>query len=179
MEHTSKSCENVGARLFKDPTLTGVFPLPPPNITPINMISVRSDPWVLPPTNHIESWDDMMLLSPAELNYIKIVAASTPPPKHALSSRALDSYVHSPWLGDEATSDPLKEIFPSDEAIIETMSLEDSPWFDHHHRSSFFPAHQDMLTCLEWFAPCLPSQPLQTPIQIYQVFYEGNMGNIT
>ena len=47
VEHTSKSFEGVGARLFKDLTLMGVFPLPPPNLTPINMISVRSDPYVL------------------------------------------------------------------------------------------------------------------------------------
>jgi len=178
VEHTSRSCENVGARLFKDPPLMGVFPLPPPNLASINMISVRFDSWVLPPANQIESWGDRMPLSPAELNYIEIVAVSAPPPEPAFSSRALDSYVHSPWLRDDATSDPLQEIFPSDEAIIETMSLEEPPWLDHHHRSSFLPAPQDMLTCLERFAPCLASQPLQTPIQIYQVS-EGNMGNIT
>ena len=49
VEHTSKSYESVGARIFKDPALMGVFPLPPPNVTPINMITIRSDPWVLPP----------------------------------------------------------------------------------------------------------------------------------
>ena len=78
-----------------------------------------------------------------------------------------------------ASSDTLKEIFPYDEAIIETMSLEEPPWSDHHHRSSFLPTHREILTCLEWFDPHLPSQPLQTPIQIYQVSSEGNMENIT
>jgi len=179
MEHASKSCENVGAGLFKDPVLMGVFSLPPPNLASVNMISVHSDPWVLLPTGQIESWGEMMPLSPAELNYIEIVAASAPPDGPAPLSRVLDSYVHSPWLGDEATSDPLKEIFPSDEAIIETMSLEEPPWSDSHHRSSFLPTHREMVTCLERFAPCLPLQPLQTPIQIYQVSFEGNMGNIT
>ncbi|MCY6488209.1 hypothetical protein, partial [Actinobacillus pleuropneumoniae] len=29
------------------------------------------------------------------------------------------------------------------------------------------------------FSPCLPSQPLQTPIQVYQVSFKGNMGNLT
>lgn len=169
----------MGAGLFKDPALMCVFPLPPPNLASVNMISVRSDPWFLPPTCQIELCGDIMPLSPAELNYIEIVAASTSPSKPTPSSRALDSYVHSPWLGDDATLDPLKEIFPSDEAIIETMSLEEPPWSDSHHRYSFLPTHRDMLTCLERFAPCLPSQPLQTPIQIYQVSSEGNMGNIT
>ena len=52
----------------------------------------------------------MMPLSPAELNYVEIVAASAPPPEPAPPSSVPDSYAHSPWLGDEATSDPLKEI---------------------------------------------------------------------
>lgn len=156
----------------------GVFPLPPPNLTPINMISMRSDPWVLPLANQIESWGDMMPLSPTELNYIEIVAASAPAPEPALPSGVPDLYDHFPWLGDDATSGPLKEVFPSDEAIIETMSLEEPPWSDHHHRSSFLPAHQEMIAFLERFASCIPSSPLQTPIQIYQVSSEGNMGNI-
>ena len=156
VEHTSKSLESVGSGLFKDPTLMGVFPLPPSNLAPINMIYVRSDPWVLPLTNQEDSWGDMMPLSPAELNYVKIVAASAPPAEPALPSSVPDSCVHLPWLGDEATSDPLKEIFPSDEAIIETMSLEEPPWSDHHHRSSFLPTHQEMIACLERFALCIP-----------------------
>eukprot|EP00253_Pinus_taeda_P029891 PITA_29891 len=49
VEHTSVPLESVGAGLFKDPTLMGVFSLPPPNIASINMIFVRSDAWVLPP----------------------------------------------------------------------------------------------------------------------------------
>ena len=143
------------------------------------MITVRPDPWILPPTDQVESWGDEMPLSPAELNYVEIIAASAPSLEPAPSSKVPDLYAPSPWLGDEASSDPLKEIFPSDEAIIETMSLKEPPWKDHHHRSSFLPVHQDMLTCLEWFSPCLPFQPLQTPIQIYQVSSKGNMGNVT
>ena len=135
VEHTSKSLVSVGAGLFKDPSLMGVFPLPPLNLAPVNMISVRSDPWVLPPLNQEDSWGDMMPLSPTELNYIEIVAASAPPPEPAFLSSVPDSYDHFPWLGDEATSDPLKESFPSNEAIIETMYLEELPWLDHHHRS--------------------------------------------
>ncbi|MCY6488483.1 hypothetical protein, partial [Actinobacillus pleuropneumoniae] len=83
----------------------------------------------------IESWGDMMLLSPAELNYVEIVAALSSSPEPAPLSGVPDSYDHFPWLGGDATSDPLKEMFPSDEAIIETMSLEEPPWADHHHRS--------------------------------------------
>ena len=164
VEHTSKSLVSVGVGLFKDPSLMGVFPLPPPNLAPVNMISVRFDPWVLPPLNQEDSWGEMMPLSPAELNYIEIVAASAPPPEPAFPSSVPDSYDHFPWLGGEATSDPLKESFPSDEAIIETMSLEELPWLDHHHRSSFLPPHSEMVACLKRFASCVPSPPLQTPV---------------
>ena len=86
---------SVGAGIFKDPALMGVFSLPPPNVAPINMIFVHSDPWVLPPTDQTESWGDEMPLSPAELNYIEIVSASTPSFESTPLSRALDSYVQS------------------------------------------------------------------------------------
>ena len=103
VEHTSKSYESLGAGLFKDPSLMGVFPLPPPNVASINMITIRSDPWILPPTDQVESWGNEMQLSPAELNYVKIVAASAPSPEPAPPSKVPDSYAPSPWLGDETS----------------------------------------------------------------------------
>lgn len=139
VENTSISFKSVGAGLFKDPALMGVFSLPPPNLASISMILVRSDPWVLPPIDQIESWGEEMSLSPAELNYIEIAVVSAPPVESASLRRALDSYDYSPWLGECASLDPLKEIFPSDEGIIETMSLKEPPWFNLHHRSSFLP----------------------------------------
>jgi hypothetical protein len=179
VEHTSSSLVSVGAGLFKDPSLMGVFPLPPPNLASVNMITAHTDPWVLPPVHHEDSWGEMMPLSPAELNYIEIVAASASTSEPAIPGSVPDSPETFPWLGEKATSDPLKESFPSDEAIIETMSPEELPWSDHHHRSSFLPPHSEMATCLGRFASCLPHIPLQTPIQLYQVSSEGNMGNIT
>ena len=143
------------------------------------MITVCFDLWILPPIDQVESWGDEMSLSSAELNYVEIIAASAPSPEPAPSSKVPDSFDPSSWLGNETSSDPLKEIFPSDEAIIETMSPKEPPWHDSHHRSSFLPAYQDMLTCLERFDPCLQFQTLKTPIQVYQVSYEGNMEKIT
>ena len=120
-----------------------------------------------------------MSLSPTEINYVEIVIALAPFLEPAPSRKVPNLYAPSPWLGDTTSSDPLKDIFPSDEAIIETMSLEEPPWQDHHHHSSFLLSHSDMLTCLVGFAPCLPLHPLQEPIQLYQVSSEGNLGNIT
>ncbi len=44
VEHTSIPYESVGAGLFKDPTLMGVFSLPPPNLASLSLVSARSDP---------------------------------------------------------------------------------------------------------------------------------------
>ena len=98
VEHTSIPLDSVGAGLFKDPALMGVFSLPPPNLTSISMISVRSDPWVLPPIAQIESWGEEMPLSPTELNYIEIAAVLAPLAESTSLSRALDSYDYSPCL---------------------------------------------------------------------------------
>ena len=62
---------------------------------------------------------------------------------------------------------------------METMSLENLPWSDGHHRSSFMPCLGAMSNCLECFASQVPSPPLQTPILTHEVFVEGNLGNIT
>ena len=98
-----------------------------------------------------------MPLSPAELNYIEIVAASAPHAQSTASGGALDSDEFPPWFGEYTSSDPLTEIFPSDEDIMETMSLEERPWSPLHHRSSFLPTLRETLLCLKRFAPCLPS----------------------
>ena len=140
VEHTSKSYESLGPGLFKDPALMGVFPLPPPNVASVNMVTTCSDPWIIPPTDQVDSWGDQMPLSPAELNYVEIIAASAPSSELAPSSKVLHSFAPSSGLVDETSSDPLKETFPSDEAIIVNMSLEELPWHDSHHRSSFLPA---------------------------------------
>lgn len=155
MEHTSIPYESVGTRLFKDPALMSDFSLPHSNVTSINMISFNIDPWVIPPVNQVDSWDEVMSLNLAELNYVEIVSDSVSSFNSAPLSKYLDAYVQSPWLGDNVSSDPLQETFPSDEAILETMSFEDPPWFDHHHRSLFLPSHGAMTTFLEKFASCI------------------------
>ena len=91
----------------------------------------------------------------------------------------LDIYSQSPWLGEANSPDPLKDIFPSDEAIVETMSLEELPWSDGHHRSSFMPSLGAMSDCLEHFASQVPTPPLQMQILTHEVLSEGNLSNIT
>lgn len=59
------------------------------------------------------------------------------------------------------------------------MSVEELPWEDFHHRSSFFPDFQlveDKLTSI--ISSDIVKNP-QIPILIHDVLSEGNMGNIT
>ena len=110
-----------------------------------------------------------MSLTPVEINYCEIFVAFDPPPENSPSSMALDIYSQSPWLGDADSHDPLREVFPSDEAIVETMSLEDLSWSDGHHRSSFMPGMGAMTNFLERFTYQVPTLPLQTPILTHEV----------
>lgn len=55
VDHMSVLYESVGVRLFKAPTLTGIFLLPPPNVASINMISVNPDPCMIPPLDQVDS----------------------------------------------------------------------------------------------------------------------------
>ena len=74
--------ELIGARLFKDPCLMGVFPPPVPDafVTPINMISsvgtFVGDPWILPNPIEVETYGDAMPLSLAEKTYSVIQSES-------------------------------------------------------------------------------------------------------
>ena len=71
--------ESVGLGLFKDPALMGIFPLPPPNTIQVNMISQSDDPWIVSLLEKVDSFGDLMPLSPVELNYCEILVASDPP----------------------------------------------------------------------------------------------------
>ena len=41
VKHTGAPYESVGIGIFKDSTLMGIFPLPPPHVASVNMISVK------------------------------------------------------------------------------------------------------------------------------------------
>ena len=172
--------ESIGSGLFKDPALMGIFPLPPHNTIQINMISWYDNPWINPSPEQVDSFGDSMPLSLIEIDYFELLVALNPPlSDHAPLSMSLDAYSQSPWLGDSDSSDPLQEIFPSNEAIVETMSLKDLLWDDGHHPSSFMPSLGAMSTCLERFSSQVPYPPLKIPILTHEVFTEGNLNKIT
>lgn len=110
VEHTSIPYESVGAGLFKAPTLMGIFPLPPPNVAFVNMISVNPNPLLIRPLIQVDSWVYFMLLSPTELKYVQIVLASVSSSESTPSSRYIYTYVQSPSLGDISSPNPLRDI---------------------------------------------------------------------
>jgi hypothetical protein len=142
--------ELIGAGLFKDPYLMGVFPPPVPDafVTPINMISsvgtFVSDPWILPSPAEAEQYGDTMLLSPAEKTYSAIQSESvspiSPPPEDVV-----DIYSFPEWatIPSSSSHNFLNDILLLDEAIIEVMTLFERPWEDNHHRSSILPPLND------------------------------------
>jgi hypothetical protein len=142
--------ESIGVGLLKDSSLMGTFPTPLPptthHIATINMISTTayqslesSNPWIVPSPLEFNVHGDTMPLSPAKATYVAIQSAS-PSPKnpHLL---APDAYSMPSWLDSLSSAiDYISQIFPSDESIMEMISIDDVPWDDNHHRSSFFSA---------------------------------------
>jgi len=59
------------------------------------------------------------------------------------------------------------------------MSVDDLPWKDGHHRSSFFLDIQNMEDHLPSMVPPDVTSSPQTPILTHHVMSESNMGNIT
>ena len=57
------------------------------------------------------------------------------------------------------------------------MSVDDLPWKDGHHRSSFFPNIQNMEDCLPSMVPSEVSSSPQNPVLTRHVLSKGNMGN--
>jgi hypothetical protein len=128
----------------------GTFPTPLPptsqHISTINMISTMayqsyesSDPWIVPSPLEFDALGDTMPLSPAEASYDAIQSTSpSPDDQHLLASTA---YSFPSWLDSlSSTFDYILQIFPSDESIMEMLSIEEAPWDDNHHHSSFLPS---------------------------------------
>jgi hypothetical protein len=139
--------ESVGVGLLKDSSLMGTFPTPLPltahHIAAVNMILTMpyqslesSDPWIVPSPLEFDVLSDTMPLSPVEAAYVAI--QSTSPSPNNSHSLAPDAYSVPSWLDSLSSSiDYISHIFPSDESIMEMLSIDDLPWDDNHHRSSF------------------------------------------
>jgi hypothetical protein len=109
----------------------GGFPLFAPNIpkiTPVNMISSIGsyDPWVIPFPSEIESFGDIMSLSLAELSYSMIhLAGQSVDTDHCPSFLGELNQSFFPYGAPplSVTHDFLNDTLPSDESILEFLSL--------------------------------------------------------
>jgi len=137
------------------------------------MISTSHDPWIVPHPDQVDYFSHVMPLNPTEQDYQVIVLVSMATSKsHANLSMHLDAYSQSPWLGSLDSPDPLNETFPNKESIIEVKSLEETPWDDAHHLSSFLRSLGEISSCLETFFSYALTHPLQTPILVHEVLSE-------
>jgi hypothetical protein len=165
--------ESVGVGLLKDSSLMGTFPTPLPptahHIATVNMISTlpyqsleSSDPWIVPSPLEFDVLGDTMPLSPAEAAYVAIQSAS--PSSNNSHSLAPDTYSVPSWLDSlSSVVDYISHIFPSDESIMEMLSIDDLPWDDNHHRSSFLPPLEEIQDIRSVFPPDVTKAP-QSPI---------------
>ena len=93
---------------------------------------------------------------------------------------ASDPYHLPYWLEPSLpVLDYLSENFPSDECIMEIMSMDESIWEDHHHRSMFLPNTSSVSHDYASLFPTDIANVPQSPILLQDTDSEGNLCNIT
>ena len=135
--------ESIGVGLLKYFSLMGTFSIPIPpsahHIAIVNMILTlpyqsleSSDPWIVRSPLEFDVLSDTMPLSPVKAAYVAI--QSTSPLSNNSHSLASDTYLVPSWLDSlSSTVDYISHIFPSDESIMEMLSIDDLPRDDNHH----------------------------------------------
>jgi hypothetical protein len=181
--------ESVGVGLLKYSSLMGTFPTPLPptthHIATVNMILTMayqslesSDPWIVPSPMEFDVLGDTMPLSLVEATYVAIQSAS--PSLENPHLLAPNAYLIPSWLDTLSSAiDYISHIFPSEESIMEMLSIDDIPWDDNHHRSSFLLPLEEIHKDIHYvFPPDVTNSP-QFPILAQDTLSEGNMGNIS
>jgi hypothetical protein len=170
--------ESVGVGLLKDSTLMGTFlALIPPttqHISTINMISTTtyqylesSNPWLVPSPLEFSALGDAMPLSLVEASYATI--QSTSPSTDDQHLLAPDTYSMPSWLNSLSSAfDYISQIFPSDESIMEMLSINKVPWDDFHHRSSFLPPLKEIQ---EYIHSIFPPPPPSMLLILHNLLY--------
>jgi hypothetical protein len=140
---------NVGVEMFKESSLMGTFPFPPPpptmNISPINIISSFTrgslwyfDPWVVPHPEDVESYGAFMLLTTVEISFPVVPSASIDTGQKLHPHMEYDHPTPPAWVIDSLSShDFLDNKFPSNKAILDAMASIDKPMDEKTHLSSF------------------------------------------
>jgi hypothetical protein len=102
-----------------------------------------SNPWIVPSPLEFNALGDTMPLSPAKTSSVAI--QSTSPSSDDQHLLAPESYLMSSWLNSLSSAiDYISPNFPSDESIMEMLSIDELPQDDSHHRSYFLPPREEI-----------------------------------
>jgi hypothetical protein len=161
-DHKNKY-EIVGVGLLKYYSLMGTFPTPltstTHHIATIDMTSTAtyqylesSDPWIVPSPLEFDALGDTMPLISAKTSYVSIQSVSpSSDDQHLLVP---DSYSMPSWLSSLSSAiDYISPIFPSNESIMEMLSIDELHRDDNHHRSSFLPPREEIRVDIQSISP--------------------------
>jgi hypothetical protein len=147
IQHVGKTTipyRDVGVGLVKDSGLLGTFPLPPLSVEPsfatIHMITseniIYDDPWYVPSDSQIDSFGNAMPLSPYEIAYEALMSFTD---FHSTEVDQMNVVSEESLFTSTLERIAFPEVVSSDEQLREILSVDDLPWEDLHHRSSFLP----------------------------------------
>ena len=91
----------------------------------------------------------------------------------------IDEYSHLSRLEPISMTDPFNKDFLTDEGIMEVMILDEMPWNNTHHRSTFLPSFDKIENN---FSSLFSSETLsdpQNPISTLSFSSKYNLGNIS
>jgi hypothetical protein len=146
---TTQSYKNVGAGIFKHPSVMGIFTRPPPSptthIAHINMLpsftsgSLGSfDPWVIPRPKDFDSYGASMSSTTFDIIDLTIPSTFIDSGQQLHPHMDCDNPTPPIWVVDSPSShDFLDNELPSEEAILEVMSSLDKPTDEVMHPSYF------------------------------------------
>jgi hypothetical protein len=135
--------ESVGVGFLKYSSLMGTFPTPLPpathHISTVDMILTAayqylesSDPWILSSPLEFDALGDTMPLSPTKTSFVSI--QSTSPSSDDQHLLAPNNYLMPSRLNSlSSVIDYISPIFPSDESLMEMLSIDELPRDDNHH----------------------------------------------
>ena len=121
-----------------------------------------------------------MHLSPFEMAYVAVqsysLTLSTTPYQMNVITKEFSSLSRSALT---SISNPFEQVFHTDESIREFLSMDELPWDDLHHKSSFLPnldRFENYFSSI--FTIDYVKEP-QNPISIKNLDSEINLGNIS
>ena len=115
---------SIDTSLLKASSIMGYFPLQPLKVPQmVNMASSipheSTDPWILPALLDIDTSEEQIMLLLAKLAYQAIQSTS----ETSVTLATTNGTTAPPITA--SSFDPLNQVLPTDESIIETMSLEE------------------------------------------------------